>query len=82
MKNTGNVPLTFSGFTDEKCTNLAGGPGANPVVPGESTTYTCEQLLSTFGEYQNAATDTGTAGGDPPVTHTSNTVVVLVPEGS
>jgi hypothetical protein len=82
VKNTGNVPLTFSEFTDEKCTNIAGGPGATPVAPGESTTYTCEHLLASFGEYTNAATDTGTATGDPPVTHASNTVIVNVPEGA
>jgi hypothetical protein len=87
VKNTGNVPLTFSEFTDEKCDSgtIAGGPGANPVEPGESTTYTCDHVFTeadkTAGLYTNNATDTGTPpeGDGGPITHTSNTVIVEVP---
>jgi hypothetical protein len=75
VTNNGTVPLTFSGFTDANCTNLAGGPGASPVEPGKSTTYTCEHVLG-VGSNSNSATDTGTPpiGDGPPITHESNTV--------
>ncbi len=49
VKNTGNVPLTFSAFEDEKCEGISGGPGASPVEPGGSTTYTCEHVLTSVG---------------------------------
>jgi len=80
VKNTGNVPLTFSGFTDANCEGLAGGPGGSEVAPGESTTYTCDHLLSKGGSYTNTASDTGTPpeGKGGPVMHTSNTVVANV----
>jgi hypothetical protein len=86
VTNTGNVPLTFSEFTDEKCDagTIAGGPGPNPVAPGKSTTYTCSHVLTeedhTAGSYTNSATDTATppAGDGAPFTQTSNTVVVAV----
>lgn len=80
VTNTGNVPLTFNSFTDEKCEMIAGGP-TEPVAPGKSATYTCKHLLSELGQYTNAATDTANPpeGEGPPITHTSNTVVVTVP---
>jgi uncharacterized repeat protein (TIGR01451 family) len=75
VTNTGTTPLTFSGFTDANCENLAGGPGANPVEPGKSSTYTCNHVLA-VGSNSNSATDTGTPpeGDGPPITHESNTV--------
>ncbi len=87
VSNTGNVPLTFGEFTDEKCDpgTISGGPGANPVAPGNSTTYTCTHLITetdkSAGIIANNATDTGTPppGDGSPVTHTSNTVLVEVP---
>jgi len=83
VENTGNVPLTFSGFTDANCDSgtIAGGPGSTPVVPGESTTYTCDHVLTKVGMYTNEATVTGTPEGEPSITltHTSNQVVVEVP---
>jgi hypothetical protein len=80
VKNTGNVPLTFSNFTDEKCEMIAGGP-TEPVAPGKSATYTCKHVLSELGQYTNAATDTATPppGEGSPATNTSNTVIVTVP---
>jgi hypothetical protein len=83
VKNTGNVPLTFSEFTDEKCDSgtIAGGPGG-ALGPGESATYTCNHLLNPAdklaGTYTNTASDTGTPSGGGPITHTSNTVVAKV----
>jgi hypothetical protein len=78
VKNTGNVPLTFSEFTDANCENIAGGPGAKAIAPGESSTYTCEHVLLSTGRYENGASDTGTPakGGHFPINHLSNIVVV------
>lgn len=79
VTNTGNVPLTFSNFTDEQCESISGGP-SGPLAPGKSATYTCQHILSGIGPYPNSATDTGTPpeGDGEPVTHTSNTVVANV----
>ncbi len=82
VKNTGNVVLTFSDFTDAHCDpgTIAGGPGSGPVEPGGTTTYTCDHMLNTYGAYTNEATVTGTSPGGTPVSHTSNQVRVNVPE--
>jgi hypothetical protein len=86
VKNTGNVPLTFSNFTDENCGTVSGGPGTTPVERGgTAAAYTCSHVLSEVGSYTNAATDSakrwpaGGGGGGSTVTHTSNTVVANVP---
>ena len=81
VTNTGNVALTFSGFTDVNCDSgtIAGGPGSSSVAPGESTTYTCDHVLTGSGSYTNVASVTGTPEGETPITHTSNKVVVEVP---
>jgi len=82
-KNTGNVPLTFSNFTDPKCDEgtITGGPGANPVPVGGSTTYFCVHNIkaedSEAGVLENTAELAGElVGGGTPTTHVSNTVVV------
>ena len=82
VRNTGDTPLTFSSFEDSNCDpgTIAGGPGANPVGVGESTTYTCSHKLTSEGEYTNVATVTGGASGETPTSHTTNTVVVTVPK--
>jgi hypothetical protein len=79
VTNTGNVPLTLSGFNDPRCDplTLAGGPGQTPLAPGLSTTYTCSHVLRSSGSYVNEATVTGTPQGEPPITHTSNRVEAL-----
>ena len=48
VKNTGNVPLTFSNFVDEHCDagTLAGGP-SGPVKAGETAIYTCSHVVTT-----------------------------------
>ncbi len=81
VTNTGEVPLTFSSFTDPHCDagTIAGGPGVAPLAPGESTTYTCDHVLTSAGSYVNEATVTGTPEGEAPITHTSNPVEVKVP---
>jgi hypothetical protein len=82
VKNTTTVPETFSRFTDADCDpgTIAGGPGASPVAPGESTIYTCDHVLTAVGSYVNSAAVTGDTIGGVPVEHTSNQVVVEVPE--
>jgi hypothetical protein len=81
VKNTGNVALKFSNFTDAQCDQptIAGGPGEGGVAPGSPTTYTCSHLLASAGRYVNQATVTGTAPGVSPLTETSNPVEVTVP---
>ena len=81
VKNTGNVPLAFSSFTDAHCdaSTIAGGPGPSPVAPGGSTTYTCSHVLTSAGSYVNEATLTGTPEGEAPILQTSNKVEVTVP---
>ena len=81
VKSTGSVAETFNEFTDSHCDpgTIAGGPGSSPVAPGQSTTYTCDHLLTSVGSYTNEATVTGTSTGGAPLTHTSNQVVVEVP---
>jgi hypothetical protein len=87
VKNTGNVPLTLSSFSDPQCDagTLAGGPEPGAALPvGASTTYTCTHLLSaadgSAGSYTNTVTLTGgpPGGEGSPVTNSSNTVVVSV----
>jgi hypothetical protein len=82
VKNTGNVPLTFSSFSDPRCDTgtIAGGPGATPVAPGASTTYTCSHLITGAGGYLNVAVVAGAGPGEAPTTHESNAVEVTTPE--
>jgi hypothetical protein len=81
VRNTGNVPLTLSDFTDTHC-GTASGPAGGDVLPvGGETKYTCTHVLSEGGSYVNEATVTGTPpeGDGAPVTLTSKPVVVEVP---
>ncbi|HYM46505.1 MAG TPA: hypothetical protein VES65_10170 [Solirubrobacteraceae bacterium] len=86
VKNTGNVPLAYGGFSDPRCDpgTVSGGPGGE-VAPGASTTYFCTHLLreadQSAGSYSNTVTVKGTPphGEGFPVTHASNTVVAKVP---
>ncbi len=78
VENTGNVPLALSTFTDPRCDTgtIAGGPGASPLEPGASTTFTCSHVLSASGAYVNVATVTATPPGEPPLTVVSHEVEV------
>jgi hypothetical protein len=80
VRNTGSVPESFSEFTDTHCDpgTIAGGPGSSQLAQGQTTTYTCQHVLTSVGLYTNEATITGTTVGGTPVTHTSNQVVVEV----
>jgi uncharacterized repeat protein (TIGR01451 family) len=85
VTNTGNVPLTFSSFTDAVCDGgtITGGP-AGAVEPGASTTYKCTHLVTIADEeaggVANVAEDTGTppAGLGSAVTHESNAVTASI----
>ena len=83
VTNTGNVPLSFSKFTDSHCDagTIKGGPGESALAPKASTTYTCSHLLSEAGLYINIATDTATPppGDGVAITRISNPVLVIVP---
>jgi hypothetical protein len=83
VKNTGNVGLKFSSFSDPKCDpgTIAGGPGEAEVAPGGSTTYTCTRKLTSTGTFTNVATVTGTPPHEAPMTLMSNPVEVVVPAG-
>ena len=78
VRNTGNVQLKLTGFTDTGCVNVSG-PGAGEIAPGESTTYTCEALLSS-GKLTNQATVEATPPeGDGTLSpQSSNKVVAAV----
>jgi uncharacterized repeat protein (TIGR01451 family) len=87
VKNTGNVPLTLSAFSDARCNagTITGGPEGAAVPVGGSTTYTCTHLLDAedeaAGAYANVVSVTGTppSGGVLPITQESNKVLVEVP---
>jgi hypothetical protein len=81
VKNTGNVPLTLSDFTDPNCGAVTGGPGSTPLAVGASTTYECSRVLEHAGSFTNEAEVSGIPpGGDGgPITNTSNTVLAEVP---
>ena len=86
VRNTGNVPMTFGTFSDARCDEgtISGGPGAEAVPAGGSSTYLCKHLLTaadeTAGTVTNSVAITGSPpeGEGPPIEETSNTVVVGV----
>jgi len=82
VTNTSRVEETFSGFSDPLCDagTIAGGPGSSALAPGQSTTYTCEHVLTVPGAYTNEASVTGTSVAGSPLTLDSNQVAVEVPE--
>jgi hypothetical protein len=90
VTNTGNVPETFSDFSDSKCDvgTIAGGPGLTALLPGESTIYTCNHVMlikdSRRGPYRNTASVKATPppGNGNPVTQTSNTVEINIIGGT
>lgn len=84
ITNTGATPVTLSALKDAHCDKgtLAGGPGALPLGPGETTTYTCShtfKLTDNNKVYANTAATTATGEGGATVTDSSNTVLVEVP---
>jgi hypothetical protein len=83
VKNTGNVPLSFGSedVVDKNCGVISGGPASGTLEVGAQATYTCTHVLEEVGSYANKAELSGIppTGDGPPISHTSNTVVVEVP---
>lgn len=79
VRNTGNVSLKLTSFTDAGCVNIAG-PGRAEIEPTESTTYTCERTITSSGSYANeASVEAAPPKGDgAPLAHTSNKVLASV----
>jgi uncharacterized repeat protein (TIGR01451 family) len=77
VRNTGDVPLKFTNFTDPNCEGISGGPGSSAVPVGGSTTFTCTHTLTSPGTWTNVATIEGNEGTGA---KESNEVVVKVPE--
>lgn len=84
VRNTGNISLALSNFSDASCANLAGGPGQGELAPAQSTVYTCERAITRSGTYLNEASVEGVppTGMGFPLTRTSNELVVLGPNPS
>ena len=87
VTNTGNTPLTFSGFTDTVCDpGTIGGMPIAPIEPLGSFMLVCAHKITTAdvtgGSIVNVATITGTPEEDEgaPVTEESNHVVVTPKE--
>ena len=79
VKNTGNVPLSFSELTDARCEGISP-TGRGPVLnPEQTATYSCYHVIVGEGDWVNDATITGTDPKQQTITHTSNQVVVYDP---
>jgi uncharacterized repeat protein (TIGR01451 family) len=78
VKNTGNVPLTFTSLSDTHCDagTIAGGPGSAALAPGSSATWTCQHVLSVEGTYVNVATVVAAPPGEPSLKQESPPVEV------
>jgi hypothetical protein len=82
--NTGNTPLSFTGFSDPGCDSMPAGGSASPIPPRGSVTFVCTHRLTeadkTAGVFANAASITATpaSGESPavPILHTTAGVVV------
>ena len=84
LKNTGNVSIKLSGFTDVNCDAGTLVSGAGELPPGQETTYTCTRLLATAGTFDNVATITATPPGGPslpPMTSNQVEAVITGPHG-
>lgn len=80
--NSGNMPLTFSGFSSPGCDSPAVGGSTTAVEPHKSVVFNCTHTLDAAdlaaGFFANAASVTGTPGpgGGEPITHVSPGVLV------
>jgi hypothetical protein len=87
VENEGNVPLTLGAFSDPRCdAGTISEPPSTTLAVGASASYLCSHRLTSedqlTGSYANTAMVTGTppAAVGAPITHTSNTVIVTVPD--
>ena len=80
--NTGNTPLSFTGFSDPGCDGAPMGGTSGVIGPRESTTYFCMHTLTNAdheaGFYANAASVTGTPEPGQGEAATVNSAGVLV----
>jgi hypothetical protein len=80
--NTGNTPLTFSGFSAPGCDHTAAGGSKSSIEPHGATVFDCSHVLkpadAAAGFFANAASVTGTPGSGEgsPITHVSGGVLV------
>jgi hypothetical protein len=82
--NTGNTPLSFTGFSDPGCDSMPSGGSASPIPPRGTVTFVCTHRLTetdkTAGVFANAASVTATpsSGETPavPILHTTAGTVV------
>ncbi len=81
VRNTGNVPLRMSNFSDAGCAGLSGGPGAEELAPSHSSVFDCQRQISHSGTYLNQASLEGTPppGDGFTLLRDSNELVVLGP---
>jgi hypothetical protein len=82
VRNTGNVAMTLTTFSDPRCDpgTIAGGPGTIPLAPGSAAVYTCSHVITAAGPYFNEATVTGVSPSGAVLPVTSNRVVLEAPE--
>jgi hypothetical protein len=74
VTNVSSLRLEFSPLSDKNCTNISPA-GTTTLEPGKSEKFTCEHLLTAYGEWVNEALITGTHEGKSR-TKVSNPVVV------
>ena len=73
VTDTGTAPITISQLTDPGCVDLSG-PAVLALAPGESTSATCEHVLTQAGRYTNSASVEAAGRSEQ-----SNEVTVKVP---
>ncbi len=86
--NTGNTPLSFTGFSDPGCEGKPMGGTSSVISPRGSTTYFCMHTLTNAdreaGFYANAASVTGTpepGEGDAATVNSSGLLVSPIAAG-
>ena len=86
--NTGNTPLSFTGFSDPGCDGTPIGGTSGVIGPRESTTYFCMHTLTNAdreaGFYANAASVTGTpepGQGEPATVNSAGVLISPIAPG-
>ncbi len=74
IKNTGNMPLTFTPLEDPNCEGISPS-GTTELNPGKEESFTCTHVLTSVGKYANSAS----IEANDPIKGKSNEVVVEVP---
>ena len=74
IKNTGNMPLTFTPLEDTDCEGITPS-GTTELNPGKEESFTCTHVLTAVGKYANKAS----IEANDPIKGKSNEVIVNVP---